>query len=117
MFFLLSTGILALTYAAALSQYQAALLTDRGVPVLNNHSLILLHLLSLQGSVGLICGGPPCQGASGFNRFRNKDEPLMDPRNKQVIGELQKLCSPRENSWKRVQSLSVSSFRASQAFR
>lgn len=43
--------------------------------------------LLLQGTVGLICGGPPCQGASGFNRFRNRDEPLMDPRNKQVIGE------------------------------
>lgn len=33
----------------------------------------------------VICGGPPCQGASGFNRFRNKEEPLADPRNKQIV--------------------------------
>jgi DNA (cytosine-5)-methyltransferase 1 len=37
-----------------------------------------------QGDVDVICGGPPCQGASGFNRFRNKAEPLKDPRNRQM---------------------------------
>ncbi|XP_051134711.1 DNA (cytosine-5)-methyltransferase CMT3 [Andrographis paniculata] len=41
-------------------------------------------LLPLPGSVGVICGGPPCQGISGFNRFRNKEAPLEDPKNKQL---------------------------------
>lgn len=33
----------------------------------------------------VVCGGPPCQGASGFNRFRNREDPLADARNKQII--------------------------------
>jgi len=33
----------------------------------------------------VICGGPPCQGISGFNRFRNKENPLDDDKNKQLI--------------------------------
>ncbi|OAE30813.1 hypothetical protein AXG93_857s1160 [Marchantia polymorpha subsp. ruderalis] len=37
------------------------------------------------GDCDVICGGPPCQGASGFNRFRNKTEPLKCVRNKQII--------------------------------
>lgn len=32
----------------------------------------------------VICGGPPCQGISGFNRFRNKENPLEDPKNQQL---------------------------------
>lgn len=32
----------------------------------------------------MICGGPPCQGISGFNRFRNKENPLDDEKNKQL---------------------------------
>jgi DNA (cytosine-5)-methyltransferase 1 len=32
----------------------------------------------------VVCGGPPCQGISGFNRFRNKDNPLEDEKNKQL---------------------------------
>lgn len=33
----------------------------------------------------MICGGPPCQGLSGHNRFRNEDEPLEDEKNKQLL--------------------------------
>lgn len=32
-----------------------------------------------------MCGGPPCQGVSGFNRFRNKDAPLEDEKNQQLL--------------------------------
>lgn len=33
----------------------------------------------------MICGGPPCQGISGFNRFRNAQAPLEDPKNHQMV--------------------------------
>jgi DNA (cytosine-5)-methyltransferase 1 len=39
----------------------------------------------VQGQADFICGGPPCQGVSGFNRFRNKNAPLEDEKNKQLI--------------------------------
>jgi DNA (cytosine-5)-methyltransferase 1 len=49
-----------------------------------NH--LLLRLLDIDsnlprpGEVDMICGGPPCQGFSGYNRFRN----INDPRNSLV---------------------------------
>ncbi|KAL0873818.1 hypothetical protein Bca101_023523 [Brassica carinata] len=41
-------------------------------------------ILPLPGDVGVICGGPPCQGISGYNRFRDVDTPLTDERNQQI---------------------------------
>ncbi len=39
----------------------------------------------IQGDVDVTCGGPPCQGAGGFNRFLNYEKPLDDPKNKQMV--------------------------------
>ncbi|EEF32028.1 protein with unknown function [Ricinus communis] len=42
-------------------------------------------ILPLPGDADFICGGPPCQGISGFNRFRNTKAPLDDPKNHQMV--------------------------------
>ncbi|XP_010533849.1 PREDICTED: putative DNA (cytosine-5)-methyltransferase CMT1 [Tarenaya hassleriana] len=43
------------------------------------------NILPLPGDAYFICGGPPCQGVSGFNRFRNKKAPLEDVKNRQLL--------------------------------
>ncbi|XP_052210528.1 DNA (cytosine-5)-methyltransferase CMT2-like isoform X2 [Diospyros lotus] len=48
-------------------------------------SALKSKILPLPGDVDVICGGPPCQGISGYNRFRSIGSPLSDERNRQII--------------------------------
>ncbi|KAI3843378.1 hypothetical protein MKX03_030479 [Papaver bracteatum] len=43
------------------------------------------NILPLPGDVDVICGGPPCQGISGFNQHRNVKKPLADEKNYQMV--------------------------------
>ncbi|KAK1289935.1 DNA (cytosine-5)-methyltransferase 1 [Acorus calamus] len=46
--------------------------------------------LMFKGDADVICEGPPCQGMSGFNRFRQAADPMKDKKNNQqnVVGYL-----------------------------
>ncbi|KAK3033752.1 hypothetical protein RJ639_034194 [Escallonia herrerae] len=49
-----------------------------------NSSFFAYYPYATRGTADVICGGPPCQGMSGFNRHRNKEDPLADEKNKQL---------------------------------
>ena len=44
-----------------------------------------LLMVDTQGDADVICGGPPCQDVSGYNRFRNTESPLSNEKNKHLI--------------------------------
>eukprot|EP00271_Cylindrocystis_brebissonii_P008671 TRINITY_DN23144_c0_g1_i1.p1 TRINITY_DN23144_c0_g1~~TRINITY_DN23144_c0_g1_i1.p1 ORF type:complete len:1126 (+),score=241.94 TRINITY_DN23144_c0_g1_i1:255-3632(+) len=55
------------------------------------------QLLPMPGTVGIVCGGPPCQGISGHNRHRNVTDPFQCVKNQQlgVFMSVVKFLRPR----------------------
>ena len=56
------------------------------------------------GEVDFLCGGPPCQGYSGMNRF-NKGEPLLWGPNSSTVGIEYTALVPSAARWRLILSL------------